>query len=763
MSTLTFNGTVVDYGTSTTDLVVDASNSPFTIASTGNAYYRNVTVNYGYILYIPRTSNFRVNTKLINNGTISSAAGTGANTGTTGNSPTYGGAGGGGGGGYSAGGTASNYSGGGAYAGSGGSANESYLTGTITDYTSTIPAATGTGSAGAQGQSGSGPGFFGPSGPWSGGAGGAGGGAVKIIAKIFENNGVVDVRGGNGGTGANSQNARGNGAGGGGGGGGGSIWFIGDQLVGYGNFYATGGAGGGGGSQDGNWDGNSGLPGGAGGSGAIRLDIGTKSSYIGFFDPINPTYFIFNSIPYVADPASPSVTSTTVYTFGTDAASSTALIRKMFQSSVNLTVQTATTLSLTGGLNGTSVYYYQTLRVTSSSTLTLASGIIIYCKYFIIDTGSTVNVSGGYTISSGATGGTGGEISYGGGGGGGGYGTAGSGGNSFGTPGYGVGGSTYNYLSSSSADMLKNDYSTGGPYAGSYGAAGGGAGAFGQSTSAGGGGAGGGFVKIFAWESTINGVLSVRGGNGGSGTTSMWGSYMDNEVSAGSGGGGSGGAIEIVSGSITASTDGKIDIRGGAGGVTSPMVTSEWTRGGNGGSGGAGGWGRAYIWSANNNLSLTNNFYSASSSQAVINTSLVTSAVDSSAPTGTASVYEKILRGGTVVTLSDTSTFALRYLEAIRFKMVFSEFPVLESTYADIYVNNVSYTSFSSGSLTPAGSDRWSTGPFTVLYSDANSAYYADKFGALEIKFFSTDSWGNAGFTNSIKGNVIPFMPPISF
>ena len=753
MSTLTFNGTVVDYGTSTTDLVINSSNSPFTIASTGNAYYRNVTVNYGYILYIPRTSNFRVNTKLINDGTISSAVGTGANTGTTGFSPTYGGAGGGGGGGYSAGGTASNYAGEGAYAGSGGSANESYLTGTITDYTSLIPATNGTGSAGAYGQTGWGPGFHGPSGPWSGGVGGAGGGAVKIIAKIFENNGLVDVRGENGGKGDNSQNARGNGAGGGGGGGGGSIWFIGDQLIGYGNFYATGGTAGGAGHQAvNNHDGNSGLPGGAGGSGSIRLDIGTKSSYIGFFDPINTTYFIFNSITYVADPASASGTSTTVYTFGTDAATSTALIQKMFQSSVNLTVQTASTLSLTGGLSGTSVYYYETLRVTSSSTLTLANGIIIYCKYFIIDTGSTVNVSGGYTISSGATGGSGDSGSqYGGGGGG--YGTAGSGGNSYGSSVYGLGGSAYNNLSSSSADMLKASYSTGGPYAGSYGGNGGPAGAFSQSVSAGGGGAGGGFVKIFAWESTINGVLSVRGGGGGSGSTSMWGSYMDNEVSAGSGGGGSGGAIEIVSGSITASTNGKIDIRGGAGGVAS----------GNGGGGGAGGWGRAYIWSASNNLSLTNNFYSASSSQAVLNTSLVTSAVDSSAPTGTASVYAKILRGGTVITPSDTSTFALRYLEAIRFKMVFNEFPVIASTFADIYVNNVAYTSNSSGSLTPAGSDRWSTGPFTVLYSDASSAYYADKFGALEIKFFCTDSWGNAGFTTSIKGIVIPFMAPISF
>ena len=124
MSTLTFNGTVVDYGTSTVDLVVNASNSPFTVASTGTAYYRNVTVNYGYVLYIPRTADFRVNTKLINNGTITSAAGTGANAGTTGFSPTYGGAGGGGGGGYSAGGTASNYGGTGAYAGYGGSANE---------------------------------------------------------------------------------------------------------------------------------------------------------------------------------------------------------------------------------------------------------------------------------------------------------------------------------------------------------------------------------------------------------------------------------------------------------------------------------------------------------------------------------------------------------------------------------------------------------------------------------------------------------------
>ena len=95
--------------------------------------------------------------------------------------------------------------------------------------------------------------------------------------------------------------------------------------------------------------------------------------------------------------------------------------------------------------------------------------------------------------------------------------------------------------------------------------------------------------------------------------------------------------------------------------------------------------------------------------------------------------------------------------------MVFNEFPVIASTFADIYVNNVAYTSTSSGSLTPAGSDRWSTGPFTVLYSDANSAYYADKFGALEIKFFCTDSWGNAGFTTSIKGIVIPFMAPISF
>ena len=654
MSTLTFNGTVVDYGTSVTDLVVNAAtatNSVYTVSTVaGAAYYRNVTVNYGYTLKIPRTADFRVNTKLINTGIITfGEAASGTSPGTTGNSATYGGAGGGGGGGYSAGGTAAYYSDTGSYYGFGGSANESYLTGSITSYTSTIPAANGTGSDGAAGQDGSGPNTTGSSGPFSGGSRGLGGGAIKIIAKIFENNGIVDVRGTNGTKGGSSQNRKGNGGGGGGGGGGGSIWFVGDQLIGYGNFYATGGSGGAGGDQDSSTEpdatGNSGLPGGAGGSGSIRLDIGTKSSYIGFFYPNDTTYFKVTLISYIPDASSSgtSIVNAPVYTFGSSSTENNIITNKIFQSSVTKVINTNETFT-----KALSPYYYNTLIIGANYTLSLEDGVVIYCKKLQIDTGgvlSAATVSGG-DGGGGSAGGVPKEMDKGSGGGGGGFAiTGGNGTQENGSA--GVGGSTYNGFTSLSNPMTY-DFSSVSSFS-LYRGSSGGSGARAESrytvtrsneeggnyeeidhgSDGGGGGYGRGFNKIFAWETIIDGIWDARGKNGTNGGPQDYNKY------GGGGGGGSGGGIHLVTGKLTSTSGstGIIDIRGG---------TQGYAASGASGHGGAGSSGRAYVWCNSTTFTAATNFYG--SSHVTFDTgNLVTSTVDSAVPIGNISLYSKTI------------------------------------------------------------------------------------------------------------------------
>ena len=74
MSSITFNGTIVDYGSSTTDLVVNSTTGNVSLGS-GQRYYRNVTINYGYTLTIARDADFRVNTLLSNSGRITASGG----------------------------------------------------------------------------------------------------------------------------------------------------------------------------------------------------------------------------------------------------------------------------------------------------------------------------------------------------------------------------------------------------------------------------------------------------------------------------------------------------------------------------------------------------------------------------------------------------------------------------------------------------------------------------------------------------------------
>ena len=149
----------VDFGSSTTDLVVNATNSPYVIS--GNVDFRDVTVNYGYTLKIARTANLRVNGTLKNYGTITyvEEAGSGTSPGQSAVGDGSAGSGGGGGGATTPGGPSSQQHIGNRPQGYGGSAYEHCLTAGITSttaYTATIPYDTGVGSIGGWGNSGSG-------------------------------------------------------------------------------------------------------------------------------------------------------------------------------------------------------------------------------------------------------------------------------------------------------------------------------------------------------------------------------------------------------------------------------------------------------------------------------------------------------------------------------------------------------------------------------------------------------------------------------
>ena len=815
MSSVTFNGTVVDYGTSTTDLVVNTANSPFTAASTGTSYYQNVTVNYGCVLKIPSTADFRVNTKLTNNGTIIySAAGSGTATGTTG---TDNGSSGGGGGGYYAG---SNGSRGGV---GGTSPFETYLSGTITDYTAKIPNASGTGSSGANGNGGSGPTGAGQcGGSTGGGGGGAGGGSVKIIAKVFENNGVVDAKGIDGGVGGNLDCNRGSGGGGAGGGGGGSIWVIGEQITGYGSFTAVGGSGGGGGGVAGGADGVGGGSGGAGGNGYMRFDIGTYTGFKGFFSPSAATSLKINLITYDPPPASSSSgTPTPVYTFGSDATTNKNIRIAMFKSSFDFTVQSnliiapisftgtisgttltvssipyftetglyganiynsiisGATLSGTGVISGTYItapingtgtngatytvsenhatstgavtitaqgpYYFRTLMITQPYTLKIATNQVIYCKLLRVNYGATLY---NQCPTSGA--GNGGNAAnrndqHGNGGGGGAYGANGVSGAPSGQGG-GNGGTAYNYLALNQTNMYQTSYTGTG-----YGGSNAGSGSYGQGNDcgtgcfsnaySGGGALGRGFVKIFAWETILNGTWDAKGGNGGGGSQASGGSW------GGGGGGGSGGGIMLVTGDLNAdATYGKIDIRGGSGGYAVN-------------SGGSGSIGRAYIFAGTSNLSLAVNFPDTPSTALMDTGNLVTKTIDSSPPSGAFFIYSKKSPGSSTATVVNQSTFSnIRYGDIVNFRHYLNEYPY--SYTEKIYVNGVLQTPVSNSFVTDPAT-VWETTGMVMNWGEIT----INKFGRYSLTFNASDYWGIGGDDpeGPFEGSVIPLAIPISF
>jgi len=815
MSSVTFNGTVVSYGTSTTDLVVSSANSPFTVASTGTAYYQNVTVNYGCILKIPSNADFRVNTKLKNEGIIIySAAGSGTATGTTGD---YNGGAGGGGGGYYAGSSGSR-------GGVGGTSPlESYLSGTITDYTAKIPNDNGTGSSGANGNGGTGPTGAGQcGGSTGGGGGGAGGGSVKIIAKVFENNGVVDAKGIDGGVGGNLACNRGSGGGGGGGGGGGSIWVIGEQLTGFGSFTAAAGSGGGGGGVSGGADGVGGGSGGAGGNGYMRFDIGTYTAFKGIFTPSSAASLKINLITYDPPPASSSSgTPTSVYTFGSDAATSKTIRINMLKSTFDMTVQsnltmapvsftgtiTGTTLTvssipyltetglyganiynpiigaetlsgagvisgtyITAGINATGTngatytvsnnhaistgavtitaqgpYYFRNLMITQPYTLKIATNQVIYCTLLRVNYGSTlynqVPTSG---AGNGSNAGNRNDRN-GNGGGGGAYGANGVSGAPAGQGG-GAGGTAYNSLSLNQANMYQTSY-TGTTYGGSNG----GSGTYGEGNDCGdgcfsnayaaGGNYGRGFVKIFAWETVLNGTWDAKGGDGGTGSQASGGSW------GGGGGGGSGGGIMLVTGDLNAdATYGKLDIRGGNGGYAAN-------------SGGSGSIGRAYIFAGTSNVSLAVNFPGTPSTALMDTGNLVTKTTDSSPPSGAFFIYSTKKPGSSTATVVNQNTFSnIRYGDIVNFRHYLNEYPYSYTT--KISVNGVSQSAVSN-SFVADPATVWETAGMVMNWGEIT----INKFGRYSLTFNATDYWGIGGDDpeGPFEGSVIPIAFPISF
>ena len=73
------------------------------------------------------------------------------------------------------------------------------------------------------------------------GNGGSGGGCIKIVAKTFENNGIITANGNNGNNGTSGEDGN---AGGGGGGGGGLIIIAADTVKAQGTITCKGGSGG---------------------------------------------------------------------------------------------------------------------------------------------------------------------------------------------------------------------------------------------------------------------------------------------------------------------------------------------------------------------------------------------------------------------------------------------------------------------------------------------------------------------------------------
>lgn len=755
----------VDFGSSTTDLVVNATNSPYVIS--GNIDFRDVTVNYGYTLKIERTANLRVNGTLKNYGTITyvEEAGSGTSPGQSAVGDGSAGSGGGGGGATTPGGPSSQQHIANRPQGYGGSAYENFLTTGIistTAYTATIPYGTGVGSIGAWGNSGSG-------GNTGGGSPGSRGGALKIMAKVFDHRGSVTCVGGNGGqggsTGENNNTTRA--GGGGGGGGGGSIWVIAEQLKGYGLFDVRGGGGGGGGSvpvdssNNTTTDAKHGESGGTGGDGCVRLDIGTRAAFSGTVNGTanltNTASLLINTLTYQAPAGSESATPTYLFSFSGD----TALdIRTKTHQSGSMIEASNSTQTLAGDTSTNvlpTYYYYHTITIGANKTLTLGNNVILYCRKLIIEPGGTLEniaVSGGPGAGYGGHGNTANHSHDSpSGGGGAGYATAGTAGGGAGWEDYppyyhGLGGVTYNNLNSDAVFMRKTDFSGTG-YQGSSGGAGGtwseywhdpgGEWQTSGNSSGGGGGAGRGFSKIFAWEMEINssGSWNAAGGRGGDGSSTARDSHY-----GGGGGGGSGGGINLVVGRLTGG--GTIDIRGGSGG---------W---GYTNSGGAGQPGRAYIWVGTNLF--TGSVLGNNGTNVVWDVGNLVTALppDTYAfPSGGLYIYQKIPPGGSPVTINQYSFNNVRYGDTIRVRHAVSERPY---NYAvRIYRNEVLEPSWffeTNYSLSSTYSNYLAmhpTGKF--IYGVPGSGYSGD----LKIFQINQETGTLSLFSSDTTGGSFPF------
>lgn len=260
----------------------------------------------------------------------------------------------------------------------------------------------------------------------------------------------------------------------------------------------------------------------------------------------------------------------------------------------------------------------------------------------------------------------------------------------------------------------------------------------------GGGGNGGGFVKIFAWETILNGKWDARGSDG------LNGSYR-----GGAGGGGSGGGVMLVTGNLTAdSTYGNIDIRGGAAGQ--PGESGSQT-------GGTGGRGRAYIFAQTNNMSLASaaNFPGSPTNTMVYmdTNNLVTKTTDSSPPSGAFFIYSKKSPGSSTATVVNQSTFSnIRYGDIVNFRHYLNEYPY--SYTEKIYVNGVLQTPVSNSFVTDPAT-VWETSGMVMNWGEIT----INKFGRYSLTFNATDYWGIGGDDpeGPFEGSVIPLAIPISF
>lgn len=318
-----------------------------------------------------------------------------------------------------------------------------------------------------------------------------------------------------------------------------------------------------------------------------------------------------------------SATHTTDADFSLDAPSIVHTSDADFSGTTSSTTVSGGSIQLAGTVNIDSGTGADGAYSCASGTCSLASGTYNYTT-FDIASGATVNVTGTVPLVIKATGdvniagtlnlngGNGGNYNAGsagtagpGGGAGGGSCQSGVSGDGSGRPGNGGGKAPANGSSSNHDGAGGGGYgATGGSggigYEGSPGAGGGtygdaaitnlygGAGGGGAATMSSGcigakGGGGGGAVQISAGGNlTVSGLISAKGGKGGSNTNT--GNGM-----GGGGGGGSGGAIKLVANAITLSGSGtRLSATGGTGGAGCNSSAGCYNPGGVGGDGGDG-------------------------------------------------------------------------------------------------------------------------------------------------------------------------------